>query len=47
MGRPMTKPRNLRAMSNVIRSCRKVFWMTPFVLGLLLAGCRNAQLFPG
>ncbi len=34
-------------MTNTICSCRTPFWAAPLLLGLLLAGCRNAQFFPG
>ena len=34
-------------MRNTICSCRTLFWAAPLLLALLLAGCRNAQFFPG
>ena len=34
-------------MRNSIRTFRTVIWTAPFVLALLLAGCRNTQFFPG
>ncbi len=34
-------------MRTAIRSYRKVYWVTPLLIGLLLAGCRNAQFFSG
>lgn len=35
-------------MRITMRSCRKLFWAAPLLLGLLLAGCggRNTWLFP-